>query len=110
MGIEKSRNLMTVRLSDQLGLDKIADISLNLGIYKKFPPLISSSLGSLESSLVKITSAYATLEIKELLTTPVIIDAIYDKDGKYLYKGDVRKCLRCSLKLNTEIDTKFLII
>ena len=107
MGIEKSRNLMTVRLSDQLGLDKIADISLDLGIYK-FPPLISSSLGSLESSLVKITSAYATLANQGIKITPVLIDAIYDKDGKFLYKGDIRKCLRCSLDPNTEIDTKFL--
>ena len=43
LGIEKSRNLMTVRLSDRLGLEKIAKISENLGVYKKFPPLISSS-------------------------------------------------------------------
>ena len=68
---------MTVRLSDQLGLDKIADISLNLGIYKKFPPLISSSLGSLESSLVKITSAYATLANQGIKTTPVIIGMLF---------------------------------
>ena len=54
LGIEKSRNLMTVRLSDRLGLEKIAKISKDLGIYDKFPFLISSSLGSLESSLLKL--------------------------------------------------------
>ena len=60
LGVEKSRNLMTVRLSDRIGLDKIAKISTDLGIYEKFPYVISSSLGSLESSLLKITSAYAS--------------------------------------------------
>ena len=54
LGIEKSRNLMTVRLSDQLGLDKISKVSLELGVYEKFPNLISSSLGSLESTLQKL--------------------------------------------------------
>ena len=61
MGIEKSRNLMTIRLADQLGLEKISDISKDLGIYEKFPLLISSSLGSLENTLLKITSAYASI-------------------------------------------------
>ena len=55
LGIEKSRNLMTIRLSDQVGLDKLSQISKKLGIYDDFPLLISSSLGSLESSLLKIT-------------------------------------------------------
>ena len=61
LGIEKSRNLMTVRLSDQLGLEKISNFSKKLGVYDKFPKLISSSLGSLESTLQKITAAYATI-------------------------------------------------
>ena len=108
MGIEKSRNLMTVRLSDQIGLDTIANLSKNLGIYEKFPPLISSSLGSLESSLIKITSAYATLANGGVKVSPIIIDAIYNNEGKFLYKGDKRKCVYCSLDYSTDIDTNFL--
>ena len=61
LGIEKSRNLMTVRFSDQLGLEKIANLSKKLGVYEEFPSLISSSLGSLESTLQRITAAYATI-------------------------------------------------
>ena len=61
LGIEKSRNLMTIRLSDQVGLEKIAELSKKLDIYDDFPFLISSSLGSLESSLMKITSAYSSI-------------------------------------------------
>lgn len=105
LGIEKSRNLMTVRLSDRLGLEKIAKISKELGVYKKFPFLISSSLGSLESTLIKITSAYASLANGGKKVSPVIIDAIYDNDGNFLYKGDSRKCINCNLNLENEMDT-----
>ncbi len=108
LGIEKSRNLMTVRLSDQLGLEKIAKISTDLGIYEKFPFLISSSLGSLESSLVKITSAYASIANGGKKVSPVIIDAIYDNDGLLLYKGDLRKCVNCKIDSSIEIDTTFI--
>ncbi len=108
LGIEKSRNLMTVRLSDRIGLEKIAKISTDLGIYEKFPYLISSSLGSLESSLLKITSAYATLANGGIKVDPVIIDAIYDNNGKYLYKGDKRRCLNCNIDSKIDFDTTFI--
>ncbi len=108
LGIEKSRNLMTVRLSDRIGLDKIAKISTDLGIYDNFPYVISSSLGSLESSLLKITSAYATLANNGIKVDPVIIDAIYDNNGKYLFKGDKRKCIKCKIDLKAEVDTSFI--
>ena len=105
LGIEKSRNLMTVRLSDRVGLDKIAKISTDLGIYEKFPYLISSSLGSLESSLIKITSAYATLANGGKKVDPVIVDAIYDNNGNFLFKGDKRKCLNCNISVKSDLDT-----
>ena len=105
LGIEKSRNLMTVRLSDRIGLDKIAKISKDLGIYEKFPYLISSSLGSLESSLIKITSAYATLANGGKRVDPVIIDAIYDNNGNFLFKGDKRKCLNCNISIKSDLET-----
>ncbi len=102
LGIEKSRNLMTVRLSDKIGLEKIAKISTDLGIYEKFPYLISSSLGSLESSLIKITSAYATLANGGKKVDPVLIDAIYDNNGNFLFKGDKRNCLNCNISIKSD--------
>ena len=98
LGIEKSRNLMTIRLSDQVGLEKIAELSKNLDIYDDFPFLISSSLGSLESSLLKITSAYSSIANGGFLISPRLIDVIYDNYGKIIFKGDKRKCLNCSFE------------
>jgi penicillin-binding protein 1A len=108
LGIEKSRNLMTVRLSDQLGLDRIATISQGLGVYEKFPHLISSSLGSLESSLIKITSAYASIANGGIRVSPVIVDAIYDNSGNLLFKGDNRKCIDCNVGANIDINTTLI--
>ena len=82
LGIEKSRNLMTIRLSDQVGLNKVSEISKKLGIYDKFPLLISSSLGSLESSLIKITAGYASIANGGYKVEPRMIDVIYDKKEK----------------------------
>ena len=100
LGIEKSRNLMTIRLSDQIGLDKVSKISKKLGIYENFPLLISSSLGSLESSLIKITAGYASIANGGYRVEPRMIDVIYDKEGKIIFNGDKRKCLRCNINVD----------
>ena len=100
LGIEKSRNLMTIRLSDQIGLDKVSKISKKLGIYENFPLLISSSLGSLESSLIKITAGYASIANGGYRVEPRMIDVIYDKEGKIIFNGDQRKCLKCNIKVD----------
>ena len=98
LGIEKSRNLMTIRLSDQVGLNKVSEISKKLGIYDNFPLLISSSLGSLESSLLKITAGYASIANGGYKVEPRMIDVIYDKSGKIIFNGDKRKCQKCNIK------------
>ena len=100
LGIEKSRNLMTIRLSDLIGLDKVSLISRELGIYDDFPLLISSSLGSLESSLLKITAGYAAIANGGYRVDPRVIDVIYDKEGKIIFNGDTRKCQKC--KINSD--------
>ena len=85
---------MTIRLSDQLVLEKIAELSQNLGIYNNFPYLISSSLGSLESSLIKITSAYSSIANGGYKVKSRIIDVIYDNAGKTIYKGDEKEMFK----------------
>jgi len=100
LGIEKSRNLMTIRLSDQIGLDKVSKITKKLGIYENFPLLISSSLGSLESSLIKITAGYASIANGGYRVEPRMIDVIYDKEGKIIFNGDQRKCLKCNINVD----------
>ncbi len=95
VGLEKSRNLMTVRIAQKLGINKIIDFSKNLGIYENPEQLLSISLGSAETTLVKLTSAYSVFVNGGKLVDPIIIDRIQDSEGKTILSDKKRKCVNC---------------
>ena len=94
-GVEYSRNLMTVRISKNLGLDKILKLSKDLEIYEDIPELLSVSLGSAETTLLKITSGYSTFVNGGKKITPILIDRIQDRRGKTIFNSDKRTCIGC---------------
>ncbi len=94
-GIEKSRNLMTVRVAQQIGFKEITKFTDSFGIYKDIPELLSVSLGSAETTLIKITSAYCTFVNGGKKVDPIFIDRIQDRRGKTIFNADKRKCLGC---------------
>ena len=94
-GLEKSRNLMTVRISQDLGLSKIVDLSKNLGIYENPNELLSISLGSAETTLLKLTTAYCSFVNGGKLVKPKLIDRIQDSEGNTIYKTEDRFCDNC---------------
>jgi penicillin-binding protein 1A len=95
VGLEKSRNLMTVRIAQDLGLVKIINFSKNLGIYDNPEKLLSISLGSAETTLLKLTSAYSAFVNGGKLVEPILIDRIQDSEGKTIFNNDKRKCINC---------------
>ena len=94
-GIEYSRNLMTVRIAQSLGLKKILKLSKDLEIYDEIPELLSVSLGSAETSLLNITSAYSTFINGGKKIQPILIDRIQDRRGKTIFNSDIRECINC---------------
>jgi len=94
-GVEKSRNLMTVRISQELGIDKIINFSKKLNIYESPDELMSVSLGSAETTLLKITSAYCSFANGGKLVTPILIDRIQDSEGKTIFNNEKRLCINC---------------
>ena len=94
-GVEKSRNLMTVRISQQLGIDKIINFSKKLNIYDNPDKLLSVSLGSAETTLLNITSAYCSFVNGGKLVTPIIIDRIQDSEGTTFFNNEKRFCKNC---------------
>jgi penicillin-binding protein 1A len=94
-GLEKSRNLMTVRIAQDLGVKKIINFSKNLGIYDNPEELLSISLGSAETTLLKLTSAYSAFLNEGKLVDPILIDRIQDSEGKTIFNNDKRKCINC---------------
>ena len=95
MGLEKSRNLMTVRIAQDLGLKKIVDFSKQLGIYENPSELLSISLGSAETTLLKLTSAYSSFINGGKLVKPIMIDRIQDSEGNTIFNNEKRKCINC---------------
>jgi len=95
MGLEKSRNLMTVRIAKDLGLKKIVNFSKQLGIYDNPSELLSISLGSEETTLLKLTSAYCSFVNGGKLVQPILIDRIQDSEGNTIFNNETRKCINC---------------
>ena len=94
-GLEKSRNLMTVRIAQKLGIDKIINFSKDLGIYEKPNELLSISLGSSETTLLKLTSAYSAFVNGGKMVEPILIDRVQDSEGITILNNEKRKCINC---------------
>ena len=95
VGLEKSRNLMTVRIAQNLGVDKVAKFSKELKIYDDPEELLSISLGSAETTLLNLTSAYSSFVNGGKLISPIIIDRIQDSEGNTIINNENRKCMNC---------------
>ena len=94
-GIEKSRNLMTVRVAQEVGFEEISKITNSFDIYKDIPELLSVSLGSAETTLIKLTNAYCTFVNGGKKVTPIMIDRIQNRRGKTIFNSDKRECMGC---------------
>jgi len=94
-GLEKSRNLMTIRIALEVGLDKIIAMTKKLSIYNNPEELFSISLGTAETTLLKLTSAYSTFVNGGKKIIPIMIDRIQDRRGRTIYNADKRKCIKC---------------
>ncbi len=95
-GVEKSRNLMTVRIAQNLGIKKIAEFAKELNIYENPEELLSLSLGSSETSLLKLTSAYCSFVNGGKLINPKFIDRIQDSEGNTIFNSETRECVGCN--------------
>ena len=95
VGLEKSRNLMTVRIAQKIGVKNLTKFSKDLGIYDNPEELLSISLGSAETTLLKLTSAYSAFVNGGRLVSPILIDRIQDSEGNTILNNEKRKCSNC---------------
>ncbi len=95
-GIENSRNLMTVRIAQYLGMEKVSEIANRSGIMNDMPNVLSMALGAGETSLIDITSAYSSFVNGGKKINPSLIDRIQDRRGKNIYLADFSKCKNCN--------------
>ncbi|MDF1791884.1 MAG: penicillin-binding protein 1A [Thalassobaculaceae bacterium] len=96
MGIEKSRNLMTVRLAQTIGMEKVVQYAKRFGVVDEMQPHLSFALGAAETTLLRMTTAYSMLVNGGKRITPSLFDRVVDRHGRTVYRHDDRPCNGCS--------------
>lgn len=96
VGIELSRNVMTVRLAQDMGMPLVAEYAKRFGIYDAMTPVLSMSLGAGETTVMRMVTAYAMIANGGRKVQPTLIDRIQDRYGKTVYRHDERICETCA--------------
>jgi penicillin-binding protein 1A len=95
-GIEKSRNVMTVRLAQDMGMPLVVEYAKRFGIYDELAPYLPMSLGAGETTVLRMVTAYSTIANGGRKIDPTLIDRIQDRFGRTIYQHDQRKCEGCA--------------
>nr|WP_239479685.1 PBP1A family penicillin-binding protein [Actibacterium sp. 188UL27-1] len=94
-GIEQSRNLMTIRLAQEVGMDTVARYAEQFGVYNSMNRFLSNALGAEETTLFKMVSAYAMFANGGERVEPTLVDRVQDRWGKTVFRHDQRTCEDC---------------
>ncbi|PKP72843.1 MAG: penicillin-binding protein [Alphaproteobacteria bacterium HGW-Alphaproteobacteria-6] len=96
-GIEQSRNLMTVRIAQEVGMDQVARYAERFGVYDRLAPYLANALGAQETTLFKMVAAYAMFANGGERVEPTLVDRVQDRWGRTVYRHDQRECADCRL-------------
>ncbi|MBI1219423.1 MAG: PBP1A family penicillin-binding protein [Rhodobacteraceae bacterium] len=97
IGLEQSRNLMTIRIAQAIGMDTVAKYAERFGVYDPMNPFLANSLGSQETTLYKLVGAYAMIANGGERVEPTLVDRVQDRFGKTIYRHDTRTCENCDV-------------
>ena len=95
-GLELSRNTMTVRLAQGVGMPKIRDLAIRLGVVRDMEPVLSMALGAGETTPFKLTAAYASFVNGGRKIEPHLIEMVQDGNGRTIFRADKRDCAHCA--------------
>ncbi len=111
-GIEQSRNLMTIRVAQDIGMDTVAKYAERFGVYDagQMKPFLANSLGAQETTLFRMVAAYAMFANGGERVEPTLVDRVQDRRGRTIYRHDQRNCVGCAQNAlpagtSPEIDT-----
>ncbi len=96
-GIEQSRNLMTVRVAQEIGMRTVAGYAERFGVYDRLEPYLANALGAQETTLFKMVAAYAMFANGGERVEPTLVDRVQDRWGRTVYRHDQRDCADCKL-------------
>jgi penicillin-binding protein 1A len=96
-GIEQSRNLMTIRLAQEIGMNTVAEYAERFGVYDDMNEVLANSLGAQETTLYRMVAAYAMFANGGERVEPTLVDRVQDRYGRTIYRHDQRTCPDCSV-------------
>ena len=96
-GIEQSRNLMTVRIAQEIGMETVARYAEEFGVYDPMNPFLANALGAQETTLFKMVAAYAMFANGGERVEPTLVDRVQDRFGRTIYRHDTRVCENCQV-------------
>lgn len=99
-GLELSRNTMTVRLADRIGMKNVSETARKFHVFDNMPPYLAMSLGSGDTTLMRMVTGYAIIVNGGKDIVPTLVDRIQDRHGKTIYRHDTRKCDNCGERIN----------
>ena len=97
VGIEQSRNLMTVRVAQEIGIETVAAYAERFGVYDRMDPVLAAALGSNETTLFRMVAAYSMFANGGERVEPTLVDRVQDRRGRTVYRHDARVCDDCRL-------------
>jgi penicillin-binding protein 1A len=103
-GVVLSRNLMTIRLAYQIGMDKVVPYPVRFGVYDRLDPYLSNAIGAAETTLIRLTTGYAEFVNGGKKINATLIDRIQDRNGKTIYRHDPRACDGCNGVWNSQAE------
>jgi penicillin-binding protein 1A len=95
-GVEQSRNLMTVRIAQEIGMQTVAGYAERFGVYDRMGPFLANSLGAQETTLFKMVAAYSMFANGGERVEPTLVDRVQDRFGRTIYRHDQRVCEDCA--------------
>jgi penicillin-binding protein 1A len=93
--MERSLNLVTIRLAQQVGMAAVSDTANRFGVSPNLPRFLANSLGAGETTVLRQAAAYASFVNGGRQVTPTLIDTVQDRHGRVVWRTDVRRCEGC---------------
>ncbi len=95
-GVEQSRNLMTIRIAEEIGMQTVAGYAERFGVYDRMNPYLANALGAQETTLYQMVAAYAMFANGGERVEPTLVDRVQDRYGRTVYRHDKRVCADCA--------------
>jgi len=96
IALEKSLNLVTIRVADHVGMDAVAQTAIAFHVVDKMPRVLPAALGAVETTVLRQAGAYASLATEGREVLPTLVDSVQDRDGHVLWRSPAKECGNCA--------------